>query len=68
MLYTLGHGEVISKQRALDWAAREMPAEWGDLIVHAREDRFAQWNGPPRPESVERTLAFIASVQERAGC
>jgi hypothetical protein len=45
-----------------------VPAEWGDLIVQAREDRFAQWNGPPRTGSVERTLAFIEYVQERAGC
>ena len=28
MLYTLEHGEVVSKQVALDWATRDLPAEW----------------------------------------
>lgn len=66
MLYTLERGEVISKQAALDWATVAMPAEWRDLIDQVRQDRFVQWNDPPRPGSIERSLAFIAYVQERA--
>jgi len=66
MLYTLEHGEVISKQLALDWAARDLPAEWLELVVQVREDRFVQWNDPPRTGSVERSLAFVKYVQERA--
>jgi hypothetical protein len=66
MLYTLERGEVISKPQALAWATRTMPAEWRDLIAHVREDRFVQWNDPPRPGSVERSLAFVAYVQKRA--
>jgi predicted nucleotidyltransferase len=67
MLYTLENGEVISKPFALDWALRELPPEWRDLIHQVREDRFVPWNDPPRPGAVDRTLAFIEYVQERAG-
>ena len=66
MLYTLERGEVISKQDALEWGAAALPAEWGDLLAQVREDRFVQWNDPPRPGSVERTLELVAYVQARA--
>lgn len=66
MLYTLENGEVISKQDALDWATVAMPAEWRDLIDQVRQDRFVRWNALPRPGSVDRTLAFVKYVQERA--
>lgn len=65
MLYTLEHGEVISKPDALDWAAAEMPG-WRDLIDQVRQDRFVRWDEAPRPGSVERSLAFVEYVQERA--
>ena len=66
MLYTLEHGEITSKQRALQWAAETLPAEWRALIDQVRNDRFVQWNDPPRPGSVDRTLTFLNHVQERA--
>ena len=66
LLYTLECGEVISKQDALDWATEAMPAEWRGLIDQVRQDRFVRWNDPPRPRSVERTIAFVEHVQERA--
>jgi predicted nucleotidyltransferase len=66
MLYTLEHGEVVSKQAALDWGAAALPAEWRDLIDQVRQDRFVMWNQPPRPGSVERALAFVGYVQQRA--
>lgn len=66
MLYTFEHGQVVSKRHALDWAAEAMPAEWCDLIDQVRRDRFVRWNDPPRLESVDRTLAFVGHVQERA--
>lgn len=43
-----------------------MPAEWRSLIDQVREDRFVQWNDPPRPGSVDRALAFVEFVQARA--
>jgi len=66
MLYTLERGEVISKQDALEWATRELPAGWHDLIDQVGQDRFVSWNDPPRPRSVDRTLAFVEYVQGRA--
>jgi hypothetical protein len=66
MLYTLERGEVISKQDALEWGTASMPAEWRELIDQVRQDRFVRWNERPRPGSIERTLAFVAYVQERA--
>ena len=66
MLYTLEHGEVISKPSALDWALRDLPADWHDLLRQVQADRFVRWNDPPRPGSVERARAFVAYVQERA--
>jgi hypothetical protein len=66
MLYTLERGEVISKQAALDRATEAMPAEWHALINQVRRDHLVQWDDPPRPGSVERTLAFVEYVQERA--
>jgi hypothetical protein len=66
MLYTLERGAVISKPEALDWATEAMSAEWRDLIEQVRQDRFVRWNDPPRPGSVDRILAFVQYVQERA--
>lgn len=66
MLYTLEHGAVISKQDALRWATEALPVDWRSLIDQVRRDRFVQWNDPPRPGSVDRSLAFVEYVQERA--
>lgn len=66
MLFTLERGEVISKPDALDWAETAIPAEWRELIDQVRQDRHVPWNDPPRPGSVERTLAFVHYVQDRA--
>jgi len=66
MLYTLERGRVISKQDALAWAAGTLPPEWRALIDQVREDRFVRWDAPPRSRSVERAVAFVEYVQERA--
>jgi len=66
MLYTLEHGEVVSKRHALDWAGIALPTEWRDLLDQVRQDRFVRWDDPPRPGSVARALAFVAHVQARA--
>lgn len=67
MLYTLEHGEVISKRAALEWAAETLPVEWRDLIKQVESDRLVRWNDPPRPGSVDRAVAFVGYVQKRAG-
>jgi len=66
MLYTLAHGQVISKQDALRWAAETVPPEFRDLIEQVRQDRLVQWNHPPSPGSVDRSIAFVRYVRERA--
>jgi hypothetical protein len=66
MLYTLQRGEVISKQEALSWAAETLPIEWRDLIEQVRQDRQVKWNAPPRPGSVDRSIAFVQYVQNCA--
>lgn len=58
MLYTLRTGRVTSKQAALEWALEALDPEWHELIRQVVEDRPLPWNDPPRPGSVERTLAF----------
>jgi hypothetical protein len=65
MLYTLEHGEVITKPGALDWAAEALPAEWRDLVRQVRADRLVQWNAPPPPGAIERAVAFVEYVQAR---
>ena len=65
MLYTLEHGEVISKQAALEWAARVLPREWRDLLEQVQADRLVTWNDPPRPGSVQRAVAFAEYVRAR---
>ena len=67
MLYTLERGDVsLEAGRARLGHRRRWRDEWRGLIDQVRQDRFVQWNDPPRPGSVERTLAFVESVQERA--
>ncbi len=58
MLYTLETGEVTSKQNALEWAKSALPERWRELVQQAIDDRPLPWNDPPRPGSVEATIAF----------
>jgi aminoglycoside adenylyltransferase-like protein len=66
MLYTLRTGEVASKPAALAWGLEVLEAEWHDLIRQVIEDRPLPWNDPPRPGSVERTLALAEHVKALA--
>jgi len=67
MLCTLEGGEVVGKRTGLDWAETSMPPEWRDLIQQVRRawSEFA-WNDPPRPGSMERSLAFAEYGRKRA--
>ena len=58
MLYTLDTGEITSKQNALEWAKSALPERWHGLIQQTIADRPLPWTDPPRPGSVERTIAF----------
>ena len=67
MLCTLERGEIVGKQTALDWAEARVPVEWRDLIRQVRRDRATfVWNDPPRPGSMERSIAFAEYGRERA--
>jgi predicted nucleotidyltransferase len=68
MLYTLDTGEVASKQAALEWAKHALPPAWHDLFHQVLADRAIGWDpdDPPRPGTVEATIAFAEYAKERA--
>ena len=66
MLFTLETGEVSSKPASLEWAKSALPTRWRDLIQQAIDDRPLPWNDPPRPGSVEATIAFSEYATKRA--
>ena len=69
MLRTLETGRVTSKREAGEWAIRALDLEWASLIQQALDDRPDPWvrvYEPAEPETVERTLAFVDYVVERA--
>jgi hypothetical protein len=66
MLYTFETGEVTSKPAALAWARDALDPEWRELIQQALADRPLPWNDPPRPASVDATLAFADYARARS--
>ncbi|MFI1293237.1 aminoglycoside adenylyltransferase domain-containing protein [Streptomyces sp. NPDC020792] len=69
ILHTLETGRVTSKRAALLWAADHLERRWSGLIRQVLDDRQLglDFNDPPRPGSVERTLAFAEYVKAKAG-
>jgi hypothetical protein len=67
ILYTHDEGRVASKRQAMLWAKNHVEPHWSDLIQRAVDDRALGWDPdePPRPGSVERTIAFAAYVKDR---
>ena len=65
MLYTLDAGEITSKQNALGWAKSALPNQWRGLIQQVIDDRPLPWNDPPRPGSIEATIAFAEYAKQR---
>jgi hypothetical protein len=66
MLYTLRAGEVASKPAALAWGLEALDPEWHGLIRQVIDDRPLPWNDPPRPGSVEQTVAFAEHARALA--
>ena len=58
VLYTLRHGEVVSKPEAVRWAMTELDARWHGLIETA-----VSWQGEPL-DNLEETVEFIRLVSE----
>jgi prepilin-type processing-associated H-X9-DG protein len=69
ILQTFDEGRVTSKRAALLWADGHVDPEWSNLIRQVIDDRRLGWDPhePPRPGSVEQTLAFVEYVQRRTG-
>jgi hypothetical protein len=64
ILYTLQHGNVVSKRVAARWAQGALIDRWTPLI----EGTWAGRRNPEleaRPEEVSETLAFIRYARER---
>ena len=69
ILHTFNEGRVASKKASLLWANGHVDPQWSTLIQQALDDRGLGWDPhePPRPGSVEQTLAFVEYVQRRVG-
>ncbi|ADD42171.1 aminoglycoside adenylyltransferase domain-containing protein [Stackebrandtia nassauensis] len=69
MLNTLETGVVVSKRAALAWAMDSLDPSWRPLLRQVLDDRERGWDpyDPPRPGSIESTMAFSDYVLDRAG-
>ena len=56
VLYTLRHGEIVSKPAAVRWAMTELDDRWWGLVETA-----VSWQGEPL-DNLEETVAFIRLV------
>lgn len=68
ILFTLDTAEVTSKRLALEWAIKRFEPEWKPLLLQVLTDRPLGLNveEPPRPGSVEQSLAFVGHAQDVA--
>lgn len=66
MLYTLETGEVTTKPGGMEWALRELPAAWHDLIRQTIADRSLAWNDPADPERMAAAIEFAQWAKEHA--
>ena len=64
VLYTLEHGDVVSKAAAARWAQETLGACWTPLIEDAWEGRRHPGTEPPT-DGVNETLEFIQFTLER---
>ncbi|MBI4499489.1 MAG: DUF4111 domain-containing protein [Chloroflexi bacterium] len=67
MLYTLHHGDVVSKPLAAAWAMRSLDRRWAPLIEHAlqaRPEGILRYRESADPEAVATTLDFIRDALE----
>jgi predicted nucleotidyltransferase len=60
-LYTLDHGDVVSKPVAAAWAQETFPPPWPTLIAKA-----LRWRHDTRPDDMTEMLAFVRYTIDRA--
>jgi hypothetical protein len=60
-LYTLKHGDIVSKPVAARWAKETLGDRWDGLI-----DRALAWPQEPQPDSLKETLELIRYTIEYA--
>lgn len=65
MFYTAETGGVASKPAALDWALTRFDPRWRPLLEQVRDDRprGADELDPPRPGTLDRSIAFASYVE-----
>ncbi|MEO7449216.1 MAG: aminoglycoside adenylyltransferase domain-containing protein [Humibacillus sp.] len=68
VLFTLDTAEVTSKRLALEWAIQRLEPEWEPLLSQVLVDRplGLDVNEPPRPGSLEQSLAFLEHAHDVA--
>jgi hypothetical protein len=66
MLFTVRHGTLTSKRRALLWAAEELDPRWRELVMRAEQERVRGWDPADRPDHqlVEQTHQFADYVTQ----
>jgi predicted nucleotidyltransferase len=62
-LYTMEHGEVVSKPAAAAWASRRFDPDWPELVARA-----LAWRADPHPDGggLADTLRLVADAAARA--
>lgn len=65
MLYTLKHGEILSKQSAAEWATASLDSEWRSLIEHALIGRQNP-DLDADPEDINGTLEMMRYTLQQA--
>lgn len=59
-LYTLAHGDVVSKPTAAAWARETLPPPWPALVTHA-----LIWRHDAQPDDMTAMRAFVRYTIER---
>ena len=66
ILYTLQHGEVVSKPKAVNWVIANVSKNWKELVDRAWVGRHDNSQSTPTAEDIKQTLDFIRYALERS--
>lgn len=65
MLYTLEHGEILSKPAAAEWALGSLDTTWKPVIERALSNRRQNGNSAADPGDIRDTLALMRYALEQ---